>query len=166
MSKSTPRSLVPIPDEVRTKAKELFLAHTPINDISKQLKISTAAIARWRSDEDWVAERDAADEALMGDIVSARKVDLAHIAKAGIEQIKRTVKFIQDDPDPMSIASAEKMANLIATLDKVHRLDSKQATENVAMHLEVKNKLSVERVVEIIKSDPFFVHPEVEPTKE
>ncbi len=149
-------SLVPIPEDIRAKAKELYLAHTPINDIAHQLKVSTATLAQWRTRESWLAEREAADEALLTDIISARKVELSHIAKAGIAQIKRAIKHIEDDPEPMSIAVAEKMANLIATLDKVHRLDTKQATENVSVAADIGGGITVDRIREIVTTDAFL----------
>jgi len=154
-SKTTPRSLTPVPKDVRAKAKELFFAHTPINDISKQLQISTAAIARWRTDEKWLEERVVADEALAADIVSSRKLTLVRIAKAGIDEIERAINFVRSSPDPMSIPVAEKMANLISTLVRVQRLDAGESTENVALGVKVAG-VSVDKIREVLLNDPYM----------
>ncbi len=146
--------LVKISDDIRERARALYMDHKPMNDIAKELQVSTATLSNWRTRDGWNDIREAADNELSADIVSARKLTLTRIASAGIDQIERTIKYIQERPDAMSVAEAEKMAALISTLDKVHRLDTKQATENVSV--QVQNTFSMEKVLEVIKADPFM----------
>lgn len=161
MSKPTPRpqaKLVPYPDEVRTKARQLFLVHTPFNDIAKQLSVSTSALAKWRGDEGWVAEREALDDQLQFDLVSKRKIDLTTLVEAGVKEIKRAIKRVTDAPDGMTIQEAEKMGALVTMLHKVSQLDNKLATENVAVNakMSVSTNVSIDKIREIVLSDQFL----------
>lgn len=158
--------LVPIPDAVRDEALQLYLAHVPMNDIAARLKVSTATLSAWRSRDGWAQMREKQDEELAADIVSARKLTLTRIARAGIDQIDRTIKHIAERPEPMTVAEAEKMSVLVSNLDRIGRLDNKEATENVAVGIKVSAPLTPEQIKETIKADPFFIAPVTKTTEE
>ncbi len=149
------------PDETREQAKQLYMAHVPLNDIASQLKVPTATLSQWRSRDGWLAERETADESLAADIVSSRKLTLARIAKASIDQIDRTIKHIAERAEPATVAEAEKLSVLVSNLDRVARLDNKEATENVSV--KVKAEMTVDRIREVIQQDAFMSS---EPDKE
>jgi hypothetical protein len=147
--------LVPYPDEVREQAKSLYINHVPMNEISKQLKVPTATLSQWRSRDGWLEERERLDEEVQSEIVSSRKLTLANIAKAGIDQIARTIKFVSERPDPMTISEAKNMAELLRNTDSIARLDNKEATSNVAVQVQAK-RMTVDEIRAVVTSDDFL----------
>lgn len=146
--------LAKISPETKQSARDLFMRHRPMNEISATLSISTAVLAKWRTDEGWVAARDAADEIESHDKIARRKMDLLNIEDDAIQQIKRAVKKIVDNPEEPSLNEAKTLSDIVEKIDKVSRLDRQQATENV--NVRVEGKLSVDRIREIVKSDAFL----------
>lgn len=140
--------------DTKLAARDLFLRHRPMNEIASTLGLSTAVIAKWRTEEGWVAARDAADEIESHDKIARRKIDLLNIEDDAIQQIKRAVKKVVDNPEEPSLNEAKILAEIVEKIDRVGRLDRQQATENVSVRVE--GKLSVDRIREIVKSDAFL----------
>ncbi len=143
-------------DAQREAARDLFLQNVGINDIAKQLSISTAALAKWRANDNWLEAREAANSIIQADKVSKRKIDLVNISDEAITQIKRSLKAVVDNPDPPTLQQAKTMAEIVGLVDKVYRLDNQLATDQISIQQKVSGSISVEKVREIILSDPFF----------
>ncbi len=147
--------LVPIPDEIYEKAKALYMEGVQIAEIAKQTGVHPGTIGQWRTREKWADERALRSDDFISELASARKITLARIMHAGIEQIERTIHFVSTRPDPMTVAEASKMSDLVSNVYNMSRLDNKESTANVAVSVNNK-KLSADEIREAITSDPFF----------
>ncbi len=151
--------LAKIPDEVRAQAKDLFMKRHDLNDISSRLKVSTAALGRWRTQDGWLAERMEGERGLLEDGWQNRKIQIAMILNASVEQIDRGIKHLRDRIDPPTLQEVEKLSVIVANLDKIARLDAQKSTENLSIQASVS--LNIEQIRDIITSDPFFTAPPV-----
>lgn len=157
---SSDKALIAHPEEVRMQAKALYLMHTPMNDISSQLHVSTSTLSQWRTRDKWAELREREDESLAADMVSSRKLSITRINRGGMAQIERALQFITERPDPPSISEAVKIGELIGILDRVHRLDSGKATDQIAIKTQ-SSSMPVERIREILVSKDEFMQPPV-----
>ncbi len=146
--------LAKIPDEVRAQAKDLYMRGADLNEIASKLKISTAALGRWRTQDGWLAERTAGEQGLLEDDWQNRKVQISKILNASVRQITRGIKHLEDRIDPPTLTEVERLSVIVANLDKIARLDSSRSTENVSLQASVS--LNIEQIRDIISSDPFF----------
>lgn len=154
------KALVKTDPDVKAKAREMYFAHVGHNSICQQLQLSSSTLANWRKAEDWAAARREADENLLHDLVEGRKVKLARLAEVSVEQIERCISSLRQRVDAPTLHEAEKLSVILANLDKISRLDRQQATENVAVNVNVQGNLSVERIRDVIANDPFFSQPQ------
>ena len=148
--------LARIPDEVRSKAREMYMSHVHMNEIAAQLKVSTGVLSKWRAEENWALERTSADEGFLDDIVQHRKVRLARLAEMSVDQLERGLHYLKQRVEPLTLPEMEKLTVVLSNLDKIGRLDANKATENVAVKLDVSGQLTVERIRDIVTNDPFF----------
>lgn len=155
--------LVPIDAATKAKAREMYMLHRHMNDISAELKVSTATLSKWRAEEGWALERTAADEGFLDDIVQGRKIRLAKLAEMSVDQLERGILHLKGRHEPLTIPEMEKLSLVLMNLDRISRLDSNKSTENVAVKLDVQGQLTVERIREIITND-VFSGPDGEPT--
>lgn len=151
--------LVKIPDETKEAIRNEYLMHVGLNDLAAKYKVSTATISAWRRDENWADIRKAADEGLLDDLVQGRKIRLSKLTEIGIDQIERGLIHLKNRVEPLSVGELEKLTIVVSNLHKVTRLDQEKSTENVAMKVNVDATLSVERIRELVMSDPFFTVP-------
>ncbi len=142
--------------ETKASARDMFMQHASMNEIAATLKLSSAVLAKWRTEEGWVAARDAADEITSHDKIARRKMDLLNIEDSAIQQIKRAVKKIVDSPEEPSLNEAKILSEIVEKIDRVSRLDRQQATENIAVKHTVNGTLNIEKIREIINSDAFM----------
>lgn len=149
----------PKSEETRERAKELFLSYATAISISRQLGVSVTTISKWKDEGDWNTVRKNADLELIDDTFSVKRVSLARITKVTTEQIERGLKVIADRFEAPSLREMESLTNILANLDKISRLDSGKATEHVAVQLGGSIDLSVDKIREIIKADPFLMEP-------
>lgn len=143
-------------EEDRNRAKQLFLSYASTSAISKELGVSQATVVKWRDDNDWETARKNADRELIDDTFSVKRVSLARITKVTTEQIERGLKVIADRFEAPSLKEMESLTNILANLDKISRLDSGRATENVAVQVGGNLDLTVDKIKEMIMSEPFF----------
>ncbi len=140
--------------KMRDQAKDLFMRYVPHNDIAKQLGISSATVATWRKREAWAALREEQERALLEDDFGTRRVAISRITGATTEQIERGLAHLRTRPNPPTVQEIEKLSIILSNLDKIARLDSNKATENIAIQANVK--LSADEIRAIIASDPFL----------
>ena len=140
---------------VREQAKQLFMKYVSFEDICRQLAVSSATVATWRKRDGWAIQREEAERSIIEDGFASRRVAISRITGCTTEQIERGLTHLRTRPNPPTVPEMEKLSVILANLDKIARLDSNKATENVALQANVK--LSAEQIREIIASDPFLV---------
>jgi hypothetical protein len=153
LSLASPSSVSVANDALKAQARDLYLSRRPKGEISRALGVSPRTVSKWAREEGWELEREDADKSLIDDNFAARKITVATIARLSADQVLRAVQHINDRPDPPSLMEAEKLAILLGALDKIGRLDSGKATDNVALQGAVK--LTLDQVRAAINSDPF-----------
>jgi hypothetical protein len=134
-------------------AKALYMQHKSAADISRELGVSLRQIARWRTEGDWALEREQEDRSLIEDGFSGRKVTVARLATMTVEQLQRGMEHLARRPEPPSLQEMERLANIAANLDRVSRLDSGKATDNINLNSNVR--MSIEDIRRTILADPF-----------
>jgi hypothetical protein len=154
--------LTPTPPEMIEHARQLFFDHVPINDIARQLKLSSAVIAKFRNEGGWSDLRRAADDSRLEDSVSRRKVDLMELSDTAVAQMKRSIKAVVESTEPPTLQQAKILAEIVQMTDKVHRLDRQVSTENISVQQTVK-VMTPDEVRAAIAADPFFTQPPASP---
>ena len=140
---------------VKEKARQMYMHFVDFGEICKALGVSTTTVATWRKRDQWAIQREEASRSLIEDNFAGRRVSISRITTATTEQIERGLAFLRSRPTPPTIQEVERLSVILANLDKIARLDSNQATENIAVNANVK--LSAEQIRSIIAADPFLV---------
>jgi hypothetical protein len=136
----------------QAKAKELYFQYSSLHEISKQLSVSIAQLSRWRKEGGWLIERESLERGIIEDGFSRRKLTVARIMNVTTEQLERALKFISERQAPPTLPEAEKLSMILSNLDKIGRLDTGKATENLAV--AAKLEMTAEDIRKIILSDP------------
>lgn len=148
-------------EEDRARAYQLFLSYAPISMIAKEAGVTNATIVKWRDDYEWEISRKNADRELIDDTFAVKRVSLARITKVTTEQIERGLKVISDRFEAPTLKEMESLTNILANLDKISRLDSGKATEHVSIGVHGNLDLTVDKIKEMIMSEPFFPKKDV-----
>ncbi len=138
----------------KQRALDMYLSHNSVADIARVLNVGTVTITRWKKQGDWAIQREESDRALLEDTFATRKLTIARIAQTSAEQVHRGLKYIAERPEPPSVQETERIASILANLDKINRLDMGKSTDNVAVAANVK--VSIDEIRKIVSSDPFF----------
>lgn len=138
--------------EKKDTAKEMFMSYKGLNDIAHEIGASTAQISRWRREDGWLMEREAAERGILEDGFSARKLTIARIMNTATTQLERGLNHIAGRTEPPTLPEVEKLALVLANLDRIGRLDAGKATENV--NVQAKLEMTAEGIRKIIMSDP------------
>ncbi len=138
--------------EIQQKARDLYVQYKSINEISQQLGVSVAQLTRWRREQNWLIEREAAERGLLEDGFGQRKLTIARIMNTTTEQLERGLKHISTRHEPPTLPEIEKLSAILANLDRIGRLDAGKATENV--NVRAKLEMTAEAVRQVILSDP------------
>lgn len=138
--------------QLRTRGKELYFSYVQHNDIAKELGVSAATIADWRKKEGWDLEREGIERGLLEDSFGARRMSLSRITKMTTDLLETGLKRFSERNEPPTLAEAERLSVIIGNLDKILRLDTGKATENVAIQGSVAH--TVEEIRERLSQDP------------
>lgn len=139
----------------------MYIEYKSINEISQALSVSVAQLTRWRKDQNWLLEREAAERGLLEDGFSKRKLTIARIMNTTTEQLERGLRHIAGRAEPPTLPELEKMSTILANLDRIGRLDAGKSTENI--NVQAKMEMTAESIRKIILSDPAraFESPQV-----
>lgn len=148
--------LVKTDPAIKARARDLYFQWYEHNTICKELGITSALLAKWRTEEGWAKERQAADEGMISDLFAGRKVKMAKLAEMSLTELERGLSALKSRHEPLTLGEMEKLSVILTNLDRITRLDLNRATDHVAMKLDVQGQLSVERIREIVRSDPFL----------
>lgn len=150
MSLAKPKSV----DLARTQeqARDMYVEYKSINEISQALSVSVAQLTRWRRDQNWLLEREAAERGLLEDGFSKRKLTIARIMNTTTDQLERGLRHIAGRAEPPTLPELEKMSTILANLDRIGRLDAGKSTENI--NVQAKMDMTAETIRKIILADP------------
>ncbi len=138
--------------EIQSKAKDLYVQYKSLNEISQQLGVSVAQLTRWRRDQNWLIEREAAERGLIEDGFSSRKLSIARIMNMTTTELERGLRHIAGRAEPPTLPELEKLSTILSNLDKIGRLDAGKSTDNV--NVQAKLEMTAEGIRKIILSDP------------
>lgn len=159
MSEKTLAVTAPKSEELRERSKDLFFSYNTIQQISRQTGVSPKTLSKWRDEDGWEGARKQADLQLLEDTFSSKRVALARITRVATDQIERGLKVFTDRFEPPTLRETEMLTNIVANLDKIARLDSGKATENVSVQIGGSVEMTVDKIRDIIKADPFLTVP-------
>ncbi len=137
-------------------ARKLYFEYSTLADISRATGLTTRVIKKWRNDEGWDDEREDDTRGLLEASFGSRKVTIAKIIKTAPEILYRGLEHLAKRVDPLTLDEAVKVSAIIANLDKISRLDSGKATENVNLQVGGKIAMSADEIRKVLASDPFF----------
>jgi hypothetical protein len=127
-----------------------------MQDIHRETGIPLSTLTKWaqrgHNGISWYTEREELSRGELEDSFTKQKLTVSKAASLSPELILRALEAIAARGTPLSTQEMERVANVYAALHKISRLDSGQSTENVSA--QVKVKLSLDEVREIIKLDP------------
>lgn len=150
------RDIAKTDPELVDQAKALYMQYVAQSEIARRMKLSLTVISDWSKKGEWVSAREESERSLLEDAFAGRRVSISRILKATTEQIELGLSHLKTRPTPPTIAEVERLSVILANLDKISRLDSNKATENIAVQTNIR--LSADQIREIVKSDPFFPH--------
>jgi hypothetical protein len=136
------------------QAKDLFLTHASMADVSRATGISLKVIKRWKKENEWELEREDLTRGLIEDSFGARKVTIAKIIKTAPELLLKGLEYLAQRVDPLTLDEQVKVSTIIGNLDRISRLDSGKATDNIAISGTMQ--LTAQEIRKVILSDPFF----------
>lgn len=158
LAQLTPAALPKVvPTTLQAEAKALYMRYLSHNEICATIGVSSSQLARWRKDGDWAIEREESERGLIEDAFASRRVALTKITGSVVEQLERGIAHLRSRPTPPTIQETERLSMILANLDKISRLDSNKATENIAVGVNVK--MSADDIRDIIRKDPFLKQP-------
>lgn len=164
---STPLPPPPFPSnhlaevaDKKAQARVLFFERKPAQEICALVAATPSQLKRWRTEGEWDGERDVAERGLLEEGFSQGKLTVVRIKKLAGEQILRGLKAIAERHDPPTIPELEKISTIYANLDKISRLDSNRATENVSIEATVK--MTAQEIREVLLNNPFLSPPKPE----
>jgi hypothetical protein len=142
-----------LPSDIKDQAKALYLKRTSAADISRTLGITERQLARWRTDEDWALEREVEERGLLEDGFGGRRLTVSKLATLSTELIDRGMQHLKKRVEPPSITEMVNLSTIAGNLDKLLRLETGKATENIA----IQARMTAEEIRKTIVEDPFFV---------
>lgn len=140
----------------RAQAHELFMRGTSIAEIARQTGIGHDRISKWasqgRNGVSWHTEREELIRSQLEDGFTRRKLTVARAAELPPKLLLKGLEALEARETPLSVQEMERVANVHTALDRIARLDSGKSTDNQAVNVKVK--LSLEDIREILKADP------------
>lgn len=136
------------------KAKELYLQYYSYTRIAEVTGLPRTTVA-YHASNHWKVERELEKAELFDHMSSAKKVQFTNITQASIQIMERALLNLASRKQPPTIQEATKASEIMATLDKITRLDDGKPTE-----ITEDKPFSVIEIQQKLIKDPFYSAPE------
>jgi hypothetical protein len=160
--------------EIREKARELFFKHYPLGQISKVTKIDVKTLERWaygnkttKPENTWIHQRKTREAELCDALVEDNVYHLQNLFRVSLPLLTDAVSArakehygVPDEhrpgefkvaPKPMTMKEAKELTEIVTSLDRLFRLETKKPTSLMGFV-----PVSLEDLKNAIKGDAFL----------
>ena len=141
------KSLNDVSPAIRSQIKKEYMEYKPISQIARKYDIPRQSLQYYVSTK-WREERALMRSQLFANFSEGKRVAFTDMSESAIEIMKRALKDLANRPEPPDIKEASKVADILASLDKIQRLDDNQPTDIMAEKpmdiVSIRQKLSLD----------------------
>lgn len=147
-----------VPADKLESAKALYLAYEPLSEIARKLNVSKTSL-HYHAQRYWNQEREMLKAELFQTMTEAKKTQFTSMTASTIKIMERALHELSRREKPPTILEAAKASEIMATLDKITRLDEDQPTDIISSR---EKPITVEALRKKLALDPFAEVEDVE----
>lgn len=132
-------------------AKQRYLRYESIRSISMVCKVPRSTIT-YHAKRTWELQRELEKADLFSQVTSAKRVDFTKMTQSAITIMSKAMSALATRHEPPTLKEATQAGDILATLDKITRLDEGSATDIISNQ---DKPITIVEVQKKISADPF-----------
>jgi len=146
------RDITPI---LLANAKKKYMNYESLNSIATSMNVSRSTLT-YHVKKEWEVERELSKAELFNQMTTTKKVDFTKMTQSTISIMTKALDALATRINPPTMKEATQAADILATLDKITRLDDGTATDIVSNQ---DKPITIVEVQKKIANDPFAEEP-------
>ena len=153
-----------IPKDTLEKAKALYMQYETLSEIGRKLNMPKTTL-HYHAQKYWNDERELLKAELFQTIASSKRAQFTNMTLSTVKILERALENLANRSEPPTMAEASKASEIMATLDKITRLDDDKPTDIFSSREE---PVTIEVLRKKLARDPFaeIEDVQIEETKE
>lgn len=142
---------IELDDGLLEEARIRYMRYESVRSISLTLNIPRSTIT-YHIKKVWELNRELEKADLFNQVISSKQVDFTKMTQAAITIMSKAMQALAVRTTPPSLNEAKQAGDILATLDKITRLDEGSATDIISNQ---DKPITIVEIQKKIAADPF-----------